>query len=213
MLGTLLDGRRPFEDVGRADRRAVRLLAVTIWVTVGLPSVIVPVLSSSTVARWPTVPALAAPDEDAVFGRSPVPRESPSAWRGRGRRAGVISTDTNATSQTRARAPAAAVPRRPDDERGDRDAMTIGTTPRDAVGESLNGALVACASRRAARLPQGVSLPTRVARNVMLPVVSASHRSLRHRALRDRHGLAVSTLRSRRGAFVTTPSTGTFSPA
>ena len=194
-------------------------LAVTMCVTAGRPSVIVPVLSSSTMrtfaSRSSASPLRMRMPYSAAF---PVPTRiavgvaSPNA-----QGQAMIKTLTNATvANTTARASGGGPKSNQPTKAAMASAMTIGTnTPATRSASFWIGALVACASSTSCTIwPSAVSLPTRVTRKVTLPVV-----------------LSVPPITSSPGFFatgigspviidsftadapsVTTPSTGIFSP-
>jgi len=190
--------------------------AVTMCVTVGLPSVIVPVLSSSTVRtcdsrssasplriRMPCSAAFPVPTRIAVGVASPSAQGQ-----------AMISTVTSAMVE---KSTAGSGPKSNHATNAVMaSAITIGTnTPATRSASRWIGALVDCASSTSWTIwPSAESLPTRVARNVTLPVVfSVAPITSSPIFLGTGIGSPVSIDSSTADApSVTMPSTGIFSP-
>ncbi len=190
--------------------------AVTMCVIVGLPSVIVPVLSSSTV-RTPLSRSSASPPRMRMPNSAarPVPTRiavgvaSPSAHG-----QAMMSTVTSATV---AKMTAGAGPKS-NHATNAAMAMTITTgtnTPAMRSASPWIGALPACASSTMRMIwPRAASLPTRLARKVILPVVfTVPPMTSSPGFLATGIGSPVSIDSSTADApSVTTPSTGMRSP-
>ena len=191
-------------------------LAVTMWVIVGFPSVMVPVLSRSTVRTRLSRSSASPPRIRIPYSAAlPVPtRIAVGVARPSAQGQAMMSTVTSATV---AKITAGGGPKsNHTTNAASATTRTIGTnTPAMRSASPWIGALPAWASSTMRMIwPSAASLPTRVARNVTLPVVlTVPPMTSSPGFLATDIGSPVSIDSSRADApSVTTPSTGTRSP-
>ena len=202
-------------SAGESDVPSGRF-AVTMWVTVGFPWVIVPVLSSSTVRTLDSrssasplrirIPCSAArPVATRIAVGVARPRAQGHAMMSTVTRVTVEKTSAGCGPKSNQMTKAAIA-----------IAITMGTnTPATWSARRWIGAFVACASSTSWMIwPSAVSLPTRVARKVMLPDrLTVAPMTSSPIFFATGRGSPVSIDSSTAEApSVTTPSTGIFSP-